>query len=395
MPDIPKTQNSQDRSRSTRRPKSWRDDLPIHPAAELFPLMPPDELRALGENTKKNGFTSSSVLWRPHPQAPVQLLDGRNRLDAIEIATGHHVEVVVKDDKWIIDAGVWISDKVIVLDNSVDPYAYVISANIHRRHLTAKQRRELIAKLIKAQPEKSDRQIAETVKASHHTVGAVRVDMERRGQVAHVAARTDTKGRQQPAKRVRDYAFPQLHRRTKLGDETVDKIKGTTLDSAEEMDELVMLNRGAPPGEQTETVKQLVADAVAGKDVSAIAIGRGTAPKLVMAWRKRMTASWLLATKEERRKLITRLMSDDDIAPNSSSEADRLRAHNEELARENHRLTRESLALRSEVDELKLENARLRAQLLAPTDHGDSDGDGIPDFLDRTRGGAGPFGSTP
>ena len=75
-------------------------------------------------------------------------------------------------------------DKVIVLDKSVDPYAYVISANIHRRHLTAEQKRELIAKLIKATPEKSDRQIAETVKASPTTVGTVRAGMEAKGEVS-------------------------------------------------------------------------------------------------------------------------------------------------------------------------------------------------------------------
>jgi hypothetical protein len=80
----------------------------------------------------------------------------------------------------------------------VDPYEFVISANIHRRHLTAEQRRDLIAKLIKAQPDKSNRQIAEMAKASHHTVGAQRAEMESRGQIAHVETRTDTKGRKQP-----------------------------------------------------------------------------------------------------------------------------------------------------------------------------------------------------
>jgi hypothetical protein len=35
--------------------KGWRDVLPIHPAAELFPLMAPDELRALGADIKKSG----------------------------------------------------------------------------------------------------------------------------------------------------------------------------------------------------------------------------------------------------------------------------------------------------------------------------------------------------
>jgi len=56
--------------------KRWRDVLQIHPAAELFPLMTPDELHALGEDIKKNGLTSPIVLWRSHPQAPAQLLDG-------------------------------------------------------------------------------------------------------------------------------------------------------------------------------------------------------------------------------------------------------------------------------------------------------------------------------
>ena len=52
------------------------------------------------------------------------------------------------------------------------PYAYVTSANIHRRHLTAEQKRELIAKLIEADPTKSNRQIAKTVKVDHKTVAS-------------------------------------------------------------------------------------------------------------------------------------------------------------------------------------------------------------------------------
>jgi hypothetical protein len=40
--------------------KSWRDVLPIHPAAELFPLMSPGELRALGEDIKTKSCTNQS-----------------------------------------------------------------------------------------------------------------------------------------------------------------------------------------------------------------------------------------------------------------------------------------------------------------------------------------------
>src|SRR5262245_901261 len=139
---------------STKPAVCWRDSLPIHPAAELFPLMPPDELSLLGEDIMKNGLRSPIVLWRADDKSRAALLDGRNRLDAIEMAPGTPLEV--RD--------------VVVLDGSVDPYSYVVSANVHRRHLTAEQKRELIAKLLKAQPDRSDRQIAATVKADHKTV---------------------------------------------------------------------------------------------------------------------------------------------------------------------------------------------------------------------------------
>ena len=36
--------------------KSWRDAIPIHPAADLLPLMSPDELRELADDIKKNGL---------------------------------------------------------------------------------------------------------------------------------------------------------------------------------------------------------------------------------------------------------------------------------------------------------------------------------------------------
>jgi hypothetical protein len=127
---------------------SWRSVLPVHPAAELFPLMSLDELRELGVDiVKKNGLAAPIALWRRNPNEPLQLLDGRNRLDAIELVTGRTVEVGAPS----LMAGDFLAtDKVIVLDKSVEPFAYVISANIHRRHLTAEQKRDLIAKLLKA-----------------------------------------------------------------------------------------------------------------------------------------------------------------------------------------------------------------------------------------------------
>src|SRR5262245_1196193 len=178
--------------------KSWHDVLPIHPAADLFPLMSPDELPALGEDIIKNGLTSPIVLWADR-ESPTCLLDGRNRLDAIEIATGS--PAIVGAPSIMAGKDLLACDRVITLDSSVDPYAYVISANIHRRHLSNNKKRELIARLIKADPSKSDRQIAETVKASPTTVGTVRAEMEAKGDVSKLDTRTDSKGRKQLARK--------------------------------------------------------------------------------------------------------------------------------------------------------------------------------------------------
>jgi hypothetical protein len=248
---------------------SWRDVLPIHPAANLFPLMSPDELRALGDDIVKNGLTSPIVLWCAHPKGQAQLLDGRNRLDAIELATGSPAEVGAPSIT--AGKGFLALNKVVVLDKSVDPYAYVISANIRRRHLSIEDKGRLIVKVLQADPTKSNRTVAKLTDTSHPHVAKVREQAEKAGDVETVTTSIDTKGRQQPAKRPRNLERAKIHRGMKLGAETMARIRGTPLDNARELDALVILNRGAAPGELTNDARQLVEDAAAGKAVSAIA----------------------------------------------------------------------------------------------------------------------------
>ena len=176
---------------------SWRDVLPIHPAAELFPLMTPAELRELGEDIKANGLKLPIAIT-----SDGQLLDGRNRLDAME-AVGVEFKFGRTTNGGPIHIDIGTDDLSFPEIVKTDPYAYVISANLHRRHLTAEQKRELIAEQIKAQPEKPDLQIAKTVKASPTTVGTVRRGMEAKGDVSKLETRRDIKGRQQPAKKPR------------------------------------------------------------------------------------------------------------------------------------------------------------------------------------------------
>ena len=179
--------------------RSWRDVLPIHPAADRFPPITAEELRELGTDIVKNGLTSSIALWRADPKSPAQLLDGRNRLDAIEIATGKPVEVGAPS----IMAGDFLAcDKAIELDGrKVDPVAYVISANIHRRHLTIEDKDRLIVELLKADPTKSNRQVAKIIDASHPHVAEVRRRAEKAGDVETVTTSIDTRGRKQSARR--------------------------------------------------------------------------------------------------------------------------------------------------------------------------------------------------
>ena len=132
-----------------------------------------------------------------------------------------------------------------------------------------------------------------------------------------------TSARKTPIKRKTRTTLPgqgMVNRIMKLGEETVAALKGTSLDSAMEMDELIMLNRGSPPGEHTEIVKRLIADAVAGKPVSAVAETRITLRShnksssfdIEAAWIKRMVAPWTLADQDRRTKLLIYLSDDLD-----------------------------------------------------------------------------------
>lgn len=172
---------------------SWRDVLPIHAACDLFPMMSPEELRALGEDIKKNGLKNPVVQLDASDEYPYyRLLDGRNRLDAME-AVGMKI---VDDDGEFIDR----YRVVRTVSKITDPFAYVLSLNIHRRHLTTEQRRDLIAKVLKAKPETSNRQIAKQVKADDKTVGKVRRELEATAEVPQLGKTVGADGKARSTK---------------------------------------------------------------------------------------------------------------------------------------------------------------------------------------------------
>jgi len=147
---------------------------PIHPAALLFPELPADELKDLADDIKKNGQMYRIIVQDG------KILDGRNRLKACKLA-GVEPEFTRPVDR-------------------VDPLDFVLSSNLHRRHLTPAQRREVIAAVLKQRPEKSDRHVAKQTKTSDKTVAAVREKLEASAEIPRMEKRQDAKGVERPSR---------------------------------------------------------------------------------------------------------------------------------------------------------------------------------------------------
>jgi ParB-like nuclease domain len=211
----------------------WRAHLAVHNACKLFPLLPETELKELAENIRTNGLRVPIVACAsPDDGGHPLVLDGRNRLDALA-----QLGLLYETDDHQVGLRTWTGEKWAALSGDKihfeyfrgdDPHAFALSLNIHRRHLTREQKRELIAELVKAKPGLSDRQLGEMAKASKNTIAAVRTDMEARGQVGHVEVRADTKGRRQPAKKRKvvpsgTAAEPTRHKAVSAKDIAVDE----------------------------------------------------------------------------------------------------------------------------------------------------------------------------
>jgi hypothetical protein len=153
-------------------------EIQIHPYANCFPRMGEKEFKSFADDIAANGLREPITLFQG------MILEGRHRYSA---CTMHGVELRYEH---------FAGDEKAAL-------AFVASKNLHRRHLTAQGKRDAIAALIKAQPEKSDRTIAEQIKVGKDTVRRIRKKAESTGAVAPVKKRVgkDGKARKQPARR--------------------------------------------------------------------------------------------------------------------------------------------------------------------------------------------------
>ena len=98
----------------------------FHPLSEAFPLLEGDEFERFADDIKENGLRDPIVLL------DMKILEGRNRYRA---CLARDVEPRYED-----------------LPDGEDPTKFVISKNLHRRHLDASQRALVAARLANMEP---------------------------------------------------------------------------------------------------------------------------------------------------------------------------------------------------------------------------------------------------
>lgn len=126
-----------------------QNQIPFHPAANVFPLMGDEELRTLAEDIKANGLREP--IWLA-PDGSI--LDGRNRYRACQLAG-------VKPDirEWSEeDHGPLLQ--------------FVISRNLHRRHLSTTQRAMAAARALPHYKEQARERQLTGLKQNKKTVPA-------------------------------------------------------------------------------------------------------------------------------------------------------------------------------------------------------------------------------
>lgn len=131
-------------------PRPAGEGLQFHPFADIFPLIEGHELAALVEDVRQNGVRDPIYLLDG------RILDGRNRYRALRALRasgeprgpgwGVYEGEPVGDEDLDPAASLWPFEKYSPAENG-DALAFVISKNLHRRHLDDRQRASVAAKI--------------------------------------------------------------------------------------------------------------------------------------------------------------------------------------------------------------------------------------------------------
>lgn len=134
---------------------------------QVMPRLTPDEYAELEQSIRENGV-----------QVPITVgPDGR-------IIDGHHRDEIAR--KYDLHC-----PRVTAQGDEQKLRSLAFSLNLHRRHLTREQKRQIIAESLKADPQLSNREHARRTGANHETVQKVREATEESGEIRHFSERID------------------------------------------------------------------------------------------------------------------------------------------------------------------------------------------------------------
>lgn len=136
--------------------------LEYHPYALVFPLMEGDAFTTLVEDIKENGLRESIMLFEG------KILDGRNRYRAL-LELDHLFSPVT-------------APKMFVQFDGDDAFDWVISKNLHRRHLSESQRAMIAAQMMES-----------ALKKNGHTPG---ISLRSAAAMLNVSVRTTSRARE-------------------------------------------------------------------------------------------------------------------------------------------------------------------------------------------------------
>ncbi len=175
-------------------------EISIHPAALLFPMMGEQELSDLADDIAANGLLEPVVLYHG------EVLDGRNRLKACELAD--------------------VEPRFVEVDGDLPSATiYVLSKNLHRRHLTTSQRAAIAADVVPLLSEEARKRQATSGPGAHG--GKPLTANSQQGTAAKLAAAALQVGERtvyEAAKIKREQ--PEVHERIKNGEITVNEAAG-------------------------------------------------------------------------------------------------------------------------------------------------------------------------
>lgn len=170
-------------------------ELEFHPLANLFPLIEGQPFDDLVADVKAKGIREPIVLFEG------KILDGRNRFRAGRAAG------ILQPDGWTFDLEFQVGPtrREFRPEAEGDPLAFVLSLNLHRRHLTESQRAMVAAKLESYRHGGSRRGDGATDQEANLPVESIALTRSEAAEIAKVSPRSVTS-----ARAVLDHGAPEL-----------------------------------------------------------------------------------------------------------------------------------------------------------------------------------------